>query len=61
MADVLMIIWGTKGYAGGMSTQIVPEEQCLYVQNVLREKCHVECVGLEAPLGGKTPKKGITV
>jgi hypothetical protein len=61
VADVLMIVWGTKGYAGGMSTQIVSEEQCLYVQKVLKEKCQVECVGLEPPLGGKAPKKGITV
>lgn len=56
MADVLMIVWGTPGRAGGLSTNIVPEEQCEYVQGVLNNRLRVECIALRPPLE-KPPKK----
>jgi hypothetical protein len=49
MANVLMLIWGLKDRAGGVTSQVVTDVQCEYVKLSWADKCAVECVPLDPP------------
>ena len=48
-----MLIWGSSGYAGGLTSEIVTMDECLYISEQVGWRYTVDCLPLEKPDGRK--------